>query len=75
LLFDSTPREFRLVPNLILFLFVSGTAMIHVIWQGLDGGNPVDKVVKNAAGNSLLFVMFYAVFLFLPRYRAKKNNE
>jgi hypothetical protein len=74
LLFASLPRDLPLLPNLTLFGIIAGAANINIVWYGLVGGysvNVLDDIGLNLS-NSLEFSVYYAAFLFLPRWVGKR---
>ena len=74
-LFDAPPSELRLLPNLILFLIISGASSIDVVWDGMARSFSGAEIWFNLA-NSAEFVLFYAVLLFLPRFfRGRTHAE
>lgn len=67
MLFASLPRELPLLPNLVLFVLVAGAANVNVVWDGIVIGFPKNDIWLNLS-NSLEFSLYYAAFLFLPKW-------
>ena len=67
MLFASLPRELPLLPNLALFVLVAGAANINIVWDGIVMGFPKSDIWLNLS-NSLEFSLYYAAFLFLPKW-------
>ena len=67
LVFASSVRNLPLWPNLILFAIIAGAANINIVWDGIVIGYTKEDIWLNV-GNSLEFSLYYATFLFLPRF-------
>lgn len=71
ILFGAGPGELPLLPNLLLFVIVAGAANVNIVWDGVVGSYSKADIWLNLS-NSLEFALYYAAFLFLPRWGRKK---
>ena len=72
ILFGVGPSKLPLVPNLILFFIIAGAANVNIVWDGVALGKSEADIWLNLS-NSLEFALYYAVFLFLPRWKRKTS--
>ena len=73
-LFGCTVRQLPILPNTLLFLVVAAAANINVLWDGVAFEYERSRVLLNLA-DSVEFTVYYALFLFLPRWSPKSRVE
>lgn len=71
-LFGSGPAELPLRANVALYVLIAGAANVNIIWDGVAGGFSHGDIWLNLA-NSVEFSLYYAAFLFLPRWMGKAS--
>lgn len=74
LLFASPIRELPLLPNVVLFAIIAGASNVNIVWDGVLGSYTKDDIWLNLS-NSLEFTIYYAAFLFLPRYGPSARTD
>lgn len=69
-LFASTPADLPVRPNVVLYILIAGAANVNIIWDGVVVGFSGNDIWLNLS-NSGEFSLYYAAFLFLPRWIGK----
>lgn len=73
-LFASTPAELPTRPNVALYILIAGAANVNIIWDGMACGFSRTDIWLNL-GNSAEFSLYYAAFLFLPKWIGKAEES
>ncbi len=74
LLFASTVRELPLLPSVVLFVIIAGASNVNIVWDKVVHGFSEEDMWLGLS-NSLEFSIYYAAFLFLPRWRRKARTQ
>lgn len=69
-LFSSAPSQLPLRPNVALFILIAGAANVNIIWDGVAFDFSGSDIWLNLS-NSAEFSLYYAAFLFLPKWIPK----
>ena len=73
-LFASAPHELPLLPNVVLYILIAGAANVNIVWDGMVIDMPRNEIWLSLS-NSLEFSIYYAAFLFLPKWIGKGARD
>ncbi len=73
-LFSCHPADLPLRPNLVMYVIIASAANINIVWDGIALDYP-SEAIEMGLSNSLEFSVYYAAFLFLPRWSSKINRK
>lgn len=72
-LFASPVGDLPLLPNVVIFVVIASAANVNIIWDAVVLGAD-KKDMWLGLSNSTEFSVYYAAFLFLPRWRRKRTK-